>query len=327
MPRNDFDGAWKTALDRYLQEFLALFFPAIHGDVDWSREPEALDSEFQQLSRGLRVRRHVDKLFKVHLRDGQAAWVLIHIEFQARHDEDFTHRLFVYHYRIVDRYQRPVTTLAVLGDPDPAWRPDRYQAEQWGCKVWLKFPVLKLIDLAPRLDELERSENLFALVVAAYLHALKTRLGAVTRKDVKLRLIRRLYDRGLSRNEIISCFEVIDQMLVLSQDLSLKFRYELTKMEEEKKVRYITSIERLGREEGRQEGRQEGHQEGREEGRREALRSAIGSFLEARFGPMEASLLEQLSSVRDLDSLARLVKSTALVDSVEEFGEELKRLA
>ena len=36
-PASDYDGAWKAALDVYLQEFLELCFPAIHAAIDWSR--------------------------------------------------------------------------------------------------------------------------------------------------------------------------------------------------------------------------------------------------------------------------------------------------
>jgi hypothetical protein len=31
LPNDDYDGAWKSALSVYLQDFLALCFPAIHA--------------------------------------------------------------------------------------------------------------------------------------------------------------------------------------------------------------------------------------------------------------------------------------------------------
>ena len=40
----------------------------------------------------------------------------------------------------------------------------------------------------------------------------------------------------------------------------------LNAIEKEKSMPYVTSVERLAREEGRQEGKQEGRQEGRQEG-------------------------------------------------------------
>lgn len=37
LPNDDYDGAWKAALGVYLQEFLALCFPAIYAAIDWTR--------------------------------------------------------------------------------------------------------------------------------------------------------------------------------------------------------------------------------------------------------------------------------------------------
>lgn len=44
---SDFDSPWKEALETYLEDFFAFFFPAIHMEIDWSQRPEFLDKEFQ----------------------------------------------------------------------------------------------------------------------------------------------------------------------------------------------------------------------------------------------------------------------------------------
>jgi hypothetical protein len=44
-PQNDYDGAWKAALDVYLKEFLELCFPSIHAAIDWSRSYRFLETE------------------------------------------------------------------------------------------------------------------------------------------------------------------------------------------------------------------------------------------------------------------------------------------
>src|SRR5207244_13468325 len=88
--RDDFDSPWKDALQRYLQQFLAFFFPAIAADIDWSRGYEALDKEFQQIIRRAKVGKALaDKLFKVWLRAGTEHWLLIHIEIQGARETDF----------------------------------------------------------------------------------------------------------------------------------------------------------------------------------------------------------------------------------------------
>src|SRR5882672_818405 len=72
----DYDSPWKEALDAYFEAFLALLFPAIHAQLDWSRGHESLDKEFQQIVREAESgRRYVDKLVKVWTKDGEERWV------------------------------------------------------------------------------------------------------------------------------------------------------------------------------------------------------------------------------------------------------------
>ena len=61
-------------------------------------------------------RRLADTLVQVWRREGMDAWVLIHVEVQGQPEHDFARRMFVYYFRIFDRYERPLMSVAVLGD-------------------------------------------------------------------------------------------------------------------------------------------------------------------------------------------------------------------
>jgi hypothetical protein len=108
-------------------------------------------------------------------RDGAEAWVLIHIEVQGQEEAVFPQRMFVYHYRLFDRYNRPVVSLAVLRDDRATWRPEHFALGLWGCETRFTFPVVKLLDYRSRRAELEVSRNPFATVVPAHLTAQETR--------------------------------------------------------------------------------------------------------------------------------------------------------
>ncbi len=200
----DFDSPWKEALEVYFRAFLALFFPAIHDDIDWSRGFEFLDKELQKLVRkAARGRLYVDKLVKVWRKNGDEAWVLIHIEVQTQREANFPKRMYRYNTRIADRYDRTVVSLAVLADDDPTWRPDHHSESLWGWSVRMSWPPLKLLDYADRVAELEASKNPFAKVVLAHLKALETRNRPGQRADVEdavgTRVVRaRLQQRGCS---------------------------------------------------------------------------------------------------------------------------------
>jgi hypothetical protein len=250
--RDEFDSPWKDILEAYFQDFMEFFFPHIHDDIDWSRGYDFLDQELRQVVRDAELgKRLTDKLVKVWQRSGEETWVLIHIEIQSQEEGQFSDRMFVYYYRLRDKYQREIASLAILGDERETWRPHPFQAELWGCRVQFEYPMIKLLDYAPRWAELEESRNPFAVAVMAHLKTKETRNDAQARKDWKFRLTRRLYEQGYGRQDILNLFRFIDWMLELPEGLKQAFRTELEQYEQEKKMRYVTSIEQMAKEEER----------------------------------------------------------------------------
>lgn len=70
----------------------------------------------------------VDKLAQVYLKNGAATWLLIHIEVQGRPPRGFNERMYIYHYRIFDRYRVPVMSLAVVFNTGQRARFGHYEA-------------------------------------------------------------------------------------------------------------------------------------------------------------------------------------------------------
>jgi len=212
------------------------------------REP---DKELQQITHDARTGpRLADKLFKVWRKDGQETWLLIHIEVQGKREKDFPERMFVYNYRIYDRYHRPPVSLAVLCDDNPNWRPDRYGYDVCGCSVNFHFLTAKLLNYRGREDQLERDPNPFAAVVLAQLKVLETRNAPGERRRWKVRLVKGLYERGLTPEQVRQLFRLIDWMVQLPRELQRQFREEIHQFEEERRMPYVTSIERLARKKG-----------------------------------------------------------------------------
>jgi len=82
------------------------------------------------------------------------------------------------------------------------------------------------------------------------------------RQDGKFQILRRLYERGVDSEFLRRLDRVIDWLLELPPDRELSFWEELRKIEEIKIMPYITSVERLAREEGLEQGLEKGRQEG-----------------------------------------------------------------
>jgi len=310
-PCADDDSPWKEALEGYFPEFLALLFPAVHRDIDWSRGHRFLDTEFQRIVRDAHTgRRYADKLVGVHRLDGQPAWVLVHVEVQGEPELAFAERMFVYNHRIRDTHAVPVASLAVLADADPRFRPERYRDALWGCAIDFRFPMAKLLDwdTPERWPLLEASDNVFALVVMAQIHAKATK-DAEMRRAWKFRLTRLMYDRGYARKTILELFRVIDWMLQLPSGLEAAFRQDLYAFEESKQMPYVTTVERAGIEKGLQQGEQIGYRKGEVD--------LLLWMIEKKFGADAVAGVREIVSAADDDALRLWSERILTADSVE----------
>ena len=303
--KDDYDSPWKVILEAHFQEFMAFFFPRIHADIDWDRGYEFLDTELQRIVRDAEIgSRFADKLVRVWRKNGDETWVLVHIEIQGYVESNFPRRMYVYNYRIFDRYDRPVVSLAILADDRESWRPDRYTHGLWGCETRFSFPVVKVLDYAVEWDRLEVSENRFAVVVMAHLKARETAGDHESRWKWKLHLIRRLYDRGLGRRDVIDLFLFIDWLMRLPPELERRLDGEIHQYEREKNMRYVSTLERMATDRGIQQGIQQGIRQG--------LFEAVELGLNVKFGVEGLTLMPKVRAIEDTEQL-RLIKEALKV--------------
>ncbi len=307
IPDNDFDGPWKEVLDLYLEEVLAFFFPEAHRDIDWSRGYEGLDKELQLVvPEGERAAQAVDKLVKVSLHSAEEAWILIHLEVQSQPESSFEERMFRYHARLYDHHRQEIVSLAILGDDRPTWRPTDFGYGRWGCAVRFNFPAIKLLDFTAA--ALEASTNLCAIVVLAHRAAQQTRHDPAGRAATKLGLIRQLYRRGLTREQISDLYRFIDWLLRLPKGLDDETWLAIRAIEEEQAVTYVTTAERYGLEQGRMAG----------------LLAGIEAILDLKFGAAGVEvmpLLREIDDIDRLDVLLQQIKTAASLAEVRAFAQ------
>jgi hypothetical protein len=241
------DTPWKQILESYFPQFMAFFFPEAYSQIDWSRGFDFLDGELQQITLEAETgKRILDKLAKVYLRSGAEQWIAAHIEIQNQKEDEFGERVFVYFARLRDKFQREVASFAVLGDTDVNWRPNSFAQETLGCNLQFSFPIIKLVDYKKRKEELAASDNPFALVVLAHLaaQATKGKESQQRRRNQKLNIMKMMYERGYSRQEVIDLYRFVDWVLTLPPDLAEAFKTDLIVYEEGKNMPYISEIER-----------------------------------------------------------------------------------
>ena len=323
---DDFDGAWKNMLsERRFEAFIAFFLPEVHRQIDWSRGVEFLEQELRAITRkSKRGQRSVDRLAKVWLTDGTQSWVLVHVEIQSQEDGSFPLRMFQYRYRALDLFgERPIMCLAILGDTNTAWKPQGYSNSFWGTSVTFEFPVVKLLEYADRLQDLEQSANPFARFVLAHLKTQETRGDYETRLQWKLRIIQGLYAMDVPEAEIGQLYHDFDWLLALPDPLAIRYHTSMTQFEEERAMPHLSTAERIGREIGRKQGREEGREEGREVGREEGALGATQSVLlllgGKRLGAPSEAVRTAILAITDRDRLQRLVERVLDVETWQEL--------
>ncbi len=225
----------------------------------WSVGYESLDNELPSLARDAELgHRFADKLIKVTMINGKQDIIYIHIEVQGQADKYFAQRMYVYNYRIYDKFGQHPVSLAVLADNDAHWKPEHYDQERWGCRVHFTFPVVKLTDYMNQLADLLASDNPFALLTAAHFFTRRTKHNMHERLQTKLKVAKLLYQKGWDKQELIEFFAVIDWLMHLPAELAKQFHQTLAEYEQEGKMRYVTSIEQIGFEHGMQQGKLSG---------------------------------------------------------------------
>lgn len=210
-------------------------------------------------------RRYADQLVRVWLLAGEQVWLLLHVEVQSQSESNFEERIFTYNFRIFDLYRQIPVSLAILCDESDRWRPRQYEANYPDTRLNFEFGTVKLLDWRNRIAELETSDNLFAIVVLAHLKVIETKRSFQQRKAWKFRLTKMLYEKGYERQQILDLYRFLDWVMILPETIEREFWQELQTFEEERKVTYITNVERFGFERGMQEGEQRGEQKGRQE--------------------------------------------------------------
>jgi len=189
---NTNDILWKGIIEDAPIHFFKFFLPHTEKVIDFSRPFEYMDKDLEAIfpTEDTMKPRYVDKLIKVYTVSGEAEYILVHIEVQGYRDKDFGIRMFTYFYRLLDRYQKPVTALAIFTDDNPGYFPSEYACDFLGTSVVYRFNGYKV----HHQDEAELAghPNPFALVVLTVLVAIRHK--KVTDDDLmqlKLDLFRR----------------------------------------------------------------------------------------------------------------------------------------
>ncbi len=266
--QKDYDSPWKEIVEELFQDFMEFFFPNMAQEIDFSKGYEIKSKDLPKLLKNHEIgKRYADELIRVFLKNGKDTLLFVHIEIQGYEESDFSKRMFIYHYRIFDKYNEEVINLAILTDKNKNYRPNQYLTVRAGFELSMKYPVVKIIDYEDKINILQQSKSPMALVVLAQLRTFE--LNKQTEDDrylTKRKLTRLLYNKNFKKKDITNLFKFIDWLISLPPEFEQKIIQEIFTFEEENKVAYVSTIERLAETRGLERGIERGLKEGIEKG-------------------------------------------------------------
>ena len=307
--RRAYDEAWKKVLENYFWHFLDFYFPQMAARIDRGKGYTFLEQELLKIDPRARSRkRRVDKLVKVFVKGQGEVWLLIHVEVQTSPEADFASRMYNYHYRIYDRHQRPVASLAVLADNSASFRPTSFELTALGKTfVHFEYEIVKLLDWKGKEEQLQEDPNPFAVVTLASLKCYEQRYEK--RYHWKYLLTTMLYDRGYSEEMILGLYHFIDAIMVLPEGLEIQYNEDVAKFEGEKTMPYITTAERIGI----------------QKGEIQTLQQDILEVLTTRFEEPADDIAAIVQKLRDKQRLRELHRQAIVTPDLQSFAKYLRR--
>lgn len=254
------DILWKMVMDEVFEDLLRFIFPDADQVYDLGRGFEFLDKELAEMYPEPEKdsdTRFADKLVKVFHRDGEEEWVLLHIEIQGDTSRrvEFSERMFRYFYRILDRYRRPVSAVAIFTGQYGKNMPVRFEYTYRRTKLLYEWHSLSILDFTDK--ELEESDNPFALVVAAARASLlEEKIPEKELLDRKVLIGKLLFKKGFSSQKVRAVLTFLENYVLFEDpEMNRIFRKEIEPYDKNKVMSVDDVVKLVAEEKGRESSR------------------------------------------------------------------------
>jgi len=257
------DILWKVVMEEVFDDLLRFIFPDADQVYDLDRGFEFLDKELAEMYPEPDKKtetRHADKLVKVFNREGQEEWVLCHIEIQGQTKKKdrplFADRMVRYFIRIWDRYQKPISAVAVFTGHDGKKMPARFEYEYRKTRLLYEYHTISILDFTD--DELEKSNNPFAqVVIAARMSLMEGKIPELDLLDRKVLIASKLLRKGFPQRKIRAILIFLKSYVLFVDPKMNRIFTERIQSQDKNNVMGIDEyMKEVGKEEGRKEERE-----------------------------------------------------------------------
>ncbi|MBE9551800.1 MAG: DUF4351 domain-containing protein [Proteobacteria bacterium] len=132
-------------------------------------------------------------------------------------------------------------------------------------------------------------------------------------------MIKRLYKLGYGKEDVFHLFEFIDWIMALPKELEQGLWQEIHKMEEEKMMEYVSSVEKIGI----QKGMQKGMRQGIHEGALKLLARQIARRFQVSFDSVQPIFAGM--STEQLEELGERFIEAQNLDQIRKWADEMRQ--
>ena len=253
------DILWKVVMEEVFDDLLRFVVPDADQVYNLERGFEFLDKELAEMypePEKEACTRFADKLVKVFNREGQEEWVLMHIEIQGETKKKdrplFANRMLRYFIRIWDRYQKPVSAVAIFTGPDGKKMPVRFEYAYRNTRLLYEYDTLSILDYTD--EELDKSDNPFAQVVlAAKTSLLEKKIPEVELLGLKILIASKLFKRGFNQRKIRAIFTFLESYVLFGDsEMNRNFRERIRSQDKNNIMGIDEYVRRVAKEEERE---------------------------------------------------------------------------
>jgi len=239
--RSHYDECWKKVLPLIIQDMICYSSPSLYEAIDWGQGIEDGKEELDALFYLSVARDRVaDAIFKVILKQpvdenticttsfgsmvcvGNKAYIILHIEVQNKKTPDFGSRMFQMQYRLIDRYQAPLYSLALTSFRAKKVEDFSYKIAE--TKIGCEFRCINLLYFETKkgkkeLAQMKAQQKLLPFIMEAHLFLF--RADKKEKEDILLENMRNQLEAlfhefgscGLTQKEETAFFQYIGGLL------------------------------------------------------------------------------------------------------------------
>lgn len=289
-PRTSHDRLFKEFLERFLPDFLRLFFPEEAARLDFSTlhfpRQELLVNVPRQL---LRI---TDVVGEVKTLAGEPELIIVHVEIEGNDPKPLPKRMFDYYalMRILqDKAVLPIALVFAYGVGGLKWR--TYQEKLWGRElVRFRYGQVGLRSLDS--DEYLSQNN----PIAATLAVLMKRRGR-SKAQVKLAALQTVVNSNLTEGDKLFLINMVETYLPQQEVFDAR----------EEIMQALQAIEQTWMEKLVEKGHQQG------------MRTLVLLMLSSKFGPLPQAIVDQLNAIDDTAIFANLSQQLLTATRLEEI--------